>query len=310
MSGLGGPLDLLVGLAAVLTGSVAYAYSFESLASRARLGQGLAGGVVSPLLTSVPELAVLLASIVEFRGAGGLGVAEGTVVGEPLVIATVALPASIALTGGLNVDRSVSRPYLAFAALFPLVLAPRLLGGLLPRAGAASCLVASYVALALAWRSGGEEVPERSTPVKVSAPLLVASVASFAYGSRLLVAGVLWAAGELGVTAAAASSLLVPAATALPEALAALAWARRGLGTMAASALIGEQVLYATVYPAVGMLAAPWPASPDVIAAVAATEAAVLASAAGAMRGRLGGAQAWAGVASIAAYLAFLGLER
>ena len=309
MSASPGPVQLGIGLALVLAGSLAYSTSFESLASRLGLGQGVAGVIVSPLLTSVPELAVFLAALLGF-GSGGAMVAEGTVIGEPLVIATAATPAVVALTGGLHVDRSLARPYIAFVALFPLVLLPGTLeGGRVTRALVAAALLASYAALA-ALSPTGEGMPEPRLSMSASATMLAASVAAFALGSRLLVAGVLWASGVMGLDPLAVSSLLVPAVTALPESLASLAWARRGVGTLAAASLVGEQVLYATVYPAIAILVRPWPLTALSAAGVVATEAAMAVVALGVRRGRLGPGHALFGLSCLVAYALLLGLAR
>jgi len=111
----------------VLVGSIAYAHSFESLASRLGLSQGLAGAVVSPLFTSLPELVVFVTAVVSVGGRAGAEVGMGTVIGEPLMLSTLMTPLVVAASRGLSVDRSLARPYLVFVAVFPSVLLPPLL---------------------------------------------------------------------------------------------------------------------------------------------------------------------------------------
>ncbi|MGC9072071.1 MAG: sodium:calcium antiporter [Acidilobus sp.] len=310
MSTLGGPLDLALGLSLVTLGSLAYAYSFESIASAVGLDQGRAGAVVSPLLTSLPELAVLLAAVVGVGGEQGLEVGEGTVIGEPLVISTLSTPFVLLASGWLRVERSVARYYMAFLALFPFVLAPPALSNHpLARTAVAVTLLAFYVAFSASGH-GEEAIPAPRTRARPATLVLAASIASFTFGSRELVEGVLWASGPLGLPPFSVASLLVPSVTALPETGAAAVWARRGLGTMAASALVGEQVLYATVYPAVALLVAPWPFTSASITAVIVTEAAMAITAIGVWRGKLGRAQAAWGLVLVIIYASSLALAR
>ncbi len=310
MPGLGGPLELTLGLVVVLVGSIAYAHSFESLASRLGLSQGLAGAVVSPLFTSLPELVVFVTAVVSVGGRAGAEVGLGTVIGEPLMLSTLMTPLVVAASRGLKVDRSLARPYLVFVAVFPSVLLPPLLANHpLARVGAALALLASYVAFAATARSG-EAVEPGELGLRASIVVLMASVAAFYLGSHYLVNGVIWASGALGLTPLAVSTLAVPAVTTLPEVGAALVWARRGLGTLAASSLVGEQVVYATIYPAVAVLAVPWALTADAMVAVLITEVAAAGLALGALRGSLDKAQVAAGLACFVSYLALLPLLR
>jgi cation:H+ antiporter len=294
----------------VLVGSIAYAHSFESLASRLGLSQGLAGAVVSPLFTSLPELVVFVTAVVSVGGRAGAEVGMGTVIGEPLMLSTLMTPLVVAASKGLSVDRSLARPYLVFVAVFPSVLLPPLLANhSLARVGAALALLASYVVFAATARSG-ETVEPGELGLRASIVVLMASVAAFYLGSHYLVNGVIWASGALGLTPLAVSTLAVPAVTTLPEVGAALVWARRGLGTLAASSLVGEQVVYATIYPAVAVLAVPWALTADAMVAVLVTEVAAAALALGALRGSLDKAQVAAGLACFVSYLALLPLLR
>ncbi len=59
----------------------------------------------------------------------------------------------------------------------------------------------------------------------------------------------------------ALSLVLVPLATALPETMSAMIWAFKGGrgGTLSVGALIGEQVVFSTLYPAVFLLTVGFP---------------------------------------------------
>jgi len=235
----------------VLVGSIAYAHSFESLASRLGLSQGLAGAVVSPLFTSLPELVVFVTAVVSVGGRAGAEVGMGTVIGEPLMLSTLMTPLVVAASRGLSVDRSLARPYLVFVAVFPSVLLPPLLANHpLARVGAALALLASYVVFAATARSG-EAVEPGELGLGASIVVLMASVAAFYLGSHYLVKGVIWASGALGLTPLAVSTLAVPAVTTLPEVGPALTYIYIALtlssvaGTIIAAFMAVQRLTYA-----------------------------------------------------------------
>ena len=283
--------EAALGLATLLLSSVGLAEGLESLGARLGLRAGVLGAVVFPLFTSLPELSVVAVSLAT-RGASG--VAEGTVVGEPLVVSTAALPAA----GGLRVDRRVSLPFLVFAATFPAVLAPRALEA--ARAPAAAALLAAYAAYVALARGIEEELRGGRLGAGQAAAVVAASVAGILAGSRLAVAGIEAMAGGARAAEVELSMLLVPAATALPESAAAVIWAYRGEGSLAASALIGEMVLYSTVYPAAIILATGWLATAREVAAVAASEASCAVAAAQALKGKISWPSVAVGLAGLA----------
>lgn len=133
-----------------------------------------------------------------------------------------------------------------------------------------------------------------------AAAVVAASVAGILAGSRLAVAGIEAMAGGARAAEVELSMLLVPAATALPESAAAVIWAYRGEGSLAASALIGEMVLYSTVYPAAIILTTGWLATAREVAAVAASEASCAVAAAQALKGRISWPSVAVGLAGLA----------
>jgi len=62
--------------------------------------------VITPVLTSMPKLMVVLCSIAAYERAGGYDVTESTVIGSPFVVSALALSALILVTGAVRGRRS------------------------------------------------------------------------------------------------------------------------------------------------------------------------------------------------------------
>ncbi|BBE42286.1 sodium:calcium antiporter [Conexivisphaera calida] len=291
------PLEsLLSGIALTLIASALFTGAAERFGERAELGSSFLGSVFSPLFTSAPELVVLLVSVLMYGGRGGMEIGTGTVLGEPFTISTLAVPALMlsAVLGSMlgrrhprmEVDKELALPYAAFAALYPLVLLPALARGF--RIPVAATLVVAYAVYAITMyrrREGGSLVEaegptamERllgkagvAVQLAISVPLLLA-------GSYLMVGSASELSTELGIPALSLSIVLVPLATALPETAASLIWAYRGRDTLALGALVGEMVMFSTVYPALGMVLTDWRLNAAATASVAMTELASIAT--------------------------------
>ena len=52
--------------------------------------------------------------------------------------------------------------------------------------------------------------------------------------------------------------IIIPAATAIPETITAIIWGYRGKDTLSIGSLVGEKILYATFYPALGLFLTSW----------------------------------------------------
>jgi hypothetical protein len=87
---------------------------------------------------------------------------------------------------------------------------------------------------------------------------LAASVPLLLAGSYVMVGSAADMSRALGIPAISLSIIVIPLATALPETLSSLIWAFRGRDTLAVGALIGESVMFSTVYPALGILLTGW----------------------------------------------------
>lgn len=258
--------ELLGGIAIVMLGSYLFTEGgAEGIGSRFSLSASFLGSVVSPVFTSMPEAVVILISMIEggARDVGGVGTVFG---GEPFMAATISysLVAVSALLGGhvvLDVERSLSAPYILVIAAYPpftLLASAGLhwIGGLI--------LLSAYLLFIIYMRRGppaGEG--EYSSTRWFLPPKLLLSIALMPLGSHLLIEGVESTANYLGGVGGelALSLVLVPLATALPETMSAMIWAFKGGrgGTLSVGALIGEQVVFSTLYPAVFLLTVGFP---------------------------------------------------
>nr|WP_243665981.1 hypothetical protein [Vulcanisaeta sp. JCM 16159] len=102
----------------------------EYVSSRYRVGASFVGAVLSPILTSFPELVVFLVALLLYGNVSGEDVAVGTVIGEPFVVSTIIYPIIfvIAIIGFylhyrsdmvLEVDRVLVAPFIVVVAFFP-----------------------------------------------------------------------------------------------------------------------------------------------------------------------------------------------
>jgi hypothetical protein len=125
-----------------------------------------------------------------------------------------------------------------------------------------------------------------------------ASVPLLLVGSRALVGSTVDLSRALGIPTISLSIILVPLATALPETLSSMIWAFRGRDTLAVGALVGEAVMFSTVYPALGILLTDWALNAAAMFSVAATELASTVILWRVRSGRLGPISAAVGLAA------------
>ncbi len=270
---LWGTEHLILGAVLTVLGSLLFTDAVELLAIRFNLTTSITGAVISPLLTSLPELFVFITAVFINGSKAGENVGLGTVIGEPFMASTLIYPLLIiaSLVGYLtkrrkdcvlHPGRELVLPFLVVTLLFPLVALPDLLSAIVLRYVVGALLILFYfVYVALSTKMGSrlseivDDVPHltllrliKSERIALAFQLLV-SVIMIAFGSRFLVSGVISLSRHLGVSAQAVSIVIVPSVAALPESLTGLIWAYRGRDTLAIASIVGEKVLYSTFYP-------------------------------------------------------------
>ena len=273
-------LFLLLSVILVFISALLYVNSIEFLGYRFNVGGSFVGAILSPLFTSLPELVVLLIAILGPGGSIGTAIAVGTIFGEPFMASSLSygLVGVFALVGFflkkrarnyLEVSRTLAIPFIFVTILLPVALVPSFISARYVRILFGITFLAAYlVYLALMYRQRSLEViieaehPYfcRIIPSKEIGGFiqLVISVIILYIGASQLVSLVNQIATGLGTSLLGLSIIIIPAATVVPETASALIWGFRGKDTLSKGSLVGEKVLYSTLYPAIGLFLTAW----------------------------------------------------
>jgi len=272
-------LQLVAGSILVIIGGLLFTSSLEFLASKFRFTTSLTGAVISPILTSLPELTVIIVALIH-GGVEGSEISIGTVIGEPFMASTIIYPMLI-LTAlisyfkkrrrspRLRPDREVVIPFIVFTILFPIVLIPHYISNIYMKYLVGISLLASYfIYVILTTRSGKVMSVEHSSEVVFSKIIkniyaasilqLILSILFIYFGSRNLVDGVIYISKIFNIDPQLLSIVIIPSVSALPESVVGLVWAYNGKDTLALESIVGEKVLYSTFYPGIAIFVTEW----------------------------------------------------
>jgi cation:H+ antiporter len=270
-------LDILIEMFIVFIAALLFVNAIEYLGSVFELGGSFVGAILSPLFTSLPELIVFIVAVFFSGAVSGEEIGIGTIFGQPFMASSLSYGlVGITVVLGfyfkkredlvLEVNRTLIIPYALISIVFPLTLAPAILGfnklfGLL--------FLMIYVGYTISmYKSGMSEKIEDADDPYVCAVIpnrklggviqLIAAVILLYYGSHGLVNSVDAISREAGISALGLALIIIPAATAIPETASALIWSYRGRDTLSIASLIGEKILYSTFYPGIGLLVTSW----------------------------------------------------
>jgi cation:H+ antiporter len=254
--------------------------AIEFLGSQYKIGGAFVGSILSPLFTSLPELIVLIIAVFGLGGVSGEAVGVGTIFGEPLMASSLSygLVGMLAFVGyslkrrehkNLQVDNSLAVPFIFVTILFPLTLIPSLLNSGVVRVLFGLGFLGAYFGyLVLMYRRKNlGQIENAKTPYvcKIIPPKrigafiqLIVSVVVLYFGASAMVSVVNQLALGLGLSVMGLAIIVVPAATAVPETASALIWGFRGQDTLSIASLVGEKVLYTTLFPGIGLLVTSW----------------------------------------------------
>jgi cation:H+ antiporter len=284
---------LIFAMALVFLGSLLFVNAIEYLGCRFQLGGSFVSATLSPLFTSLPEMIIFLVAIFSLGGISGEEIGVGTLFGQPFMASSLSygLVGLVAIIGYrlkkrkdtvLEVSRHLTLPYVFITVLFPATLIPSFFNSSIVRYGFALLFFGAYaVYIILTVRKKNLETIEEAEepyicrfvghPTYGGAIQLIAAVILIYFASTQMVASVRVIAEAIGISALGLSIILIPAATAIPETASAIIWAWRGKDTLGVGALVGEKVLFATFYPALGLLLTPWTLDVYAYVSVAAT---------------------------------------
>ena len=237
----------VAGIVLLAVGGDALVRSAAGLARRAAISPFTTGLVLVAFATSIPELAVNLRAMVIGDYALALGNAVGSNIANfGLTLGVAALAAPLAI-------RWKALPSMV-VCLVVATLATILLGqdGRLTRLDGAVLLLAFAAVLGFAWAFGRRQLELRAeftgfAETRITPPLnlvrLAVAAALLWYGAKWVVQGVLALGPPLGMESLLAGLLPLAIGTALPEAAAAIAAARRGQGDIVAGHVIGSSLV-------------------------------------------------------------------
>lgn len=277
-------LILLGSIALVFISSLIFINALEWLGHYLKLGSSFVGAILSPLFTSLPELIVILIAIFSSVGEAGPQIGIGTIFGEPYMVSSLSygLVGIAAILGYLAkkrsgttmaIDNTLSLPYIFIIVLFPLTLIPGFVHITWLRYFFGAFFLASFfLYIRLMYHRRMTELIEESEELIFSRWLpesvslqrtalivqILAATGLLYIGSRYLVSSVATIAHDTTTSPLGLALIIIPAATAMPETITAIVWGYRGKDTLSIGSLVGEKILYATFYPALGLFLTTW----------------------------------------------------
>jgi len=325
-------LQLLLMLLVILAASELFTNALEHLGARLGISEGVTGSLFAAVGTALPETMVPLLALAAGTASAQVNaeIGTGAILGAPLMLSTLstflmsaaALPRR-GLRGRLHPERSgLVRDLNCFIAAFVLACAAMLLPyhDRAVRAGLALALVLLYLfymwltlraSRGLVADGHGTQAAEVMLLSRAGLPVnLPTIIAQLACATALLVAG---AKGFIGgiegvsqllrVSPLVLSLLVIPIATELPEKVNSILWVRRGKDTLAMGNITGAMVFQGTLLPAIGIVATPWEARPEVVGGIVIT---LLAAAWLRIMARRGGIPLWAPLLNGALYVFYV----
>lgn len=285
-------LLLASSLVAVFFSSLMFVNAIEYAGSRLNWSHSFTGAIVAPLFTSIPELALFIIAVFIHGGTSGHLIGLGMIFGEPFMTSSLSyflvfcsILAAFTLSGrkthSIDVDRSLSIPFVFVLLLFPFALLPGIIHSVYLQYLMGFIFLffyLMYVRTMAGRRSAameeGAEIPYfmhlRNHWGLAALQLLVSALLLY-YGANLMVQAITLISDIHRVSPLVVAILVIPVATAIPETLSAMIWAYRGRNSLAIGSIIGEKVLYATFYPGMAMFFIPWELDAQVYLSVLAT---------------------------------------
>ncbi|MGC8644893.1 MAG: sodium:calcium antiporter [Thermoplasmata archaeon] len=264
---------IVAGIFILIASSLALTVAIEGIGTRLRMSDSLTGAILSPMFTALPELIIVIEAIVVVGSGPGSEIAAGTIIGEPFMVSSIGIPAAVVVlllsrkNDPEKLDPSLARVVILLGAVFPLMLIPHFFNSLAARILTSAILVIVYVLFMLLWKSEGEG-SRRKISNRYLAILVAFGLLMLLAGSTVLVESINIFASQSGASRELISILIIPVGTIVPETMNSLIWASKLKTNLAVSALLGEELLFTTIFPAIGMAASEWIITLDGIVAI------------------------------------------
>lgn len=261
--------EIATGIVMLIVSSLLLTMSIEEIGKRGRFSESFTGAVISPIFTALPELVVIVLALLLIGSESGSEIAAGTIIGEPFMVSAIGFPAvAMVLLAARkrgkveDVKPVLSRTLVFMGLIFPIMLIPWHFNSIAVKVLVSVVLVLLYYVFFKSIR-GKENLEVEATVIRIrNKPLLWfitgAGVVLLLVGSTLLVRGINGFYLSTGVSQELITILLVPIGTIVPETLNAVIWAHRGKTSLAIGAMAGEEMYFATFFPALGILASRW----------------------------------------------------
>jgi cation:H+ antiporter len=275
---------LFLSIMAVFIAALLFVNVIEFVACQYKLGGSFVGAILSPLFTSLPELIIVLVALFSYSGQSGELIGIGTIFGQPLMASCVSyglvgITAAIGFqlktrsSAILKTSRNLVIPFLFVTFLFPLALLAGFVRVYTLRYALGGVFIFAYFGYVILMykRKSSEIVIKSEVPFVCrivphqgigSLIQLIISVAILYFASHQLVSTVDQLGHGLGISVLGLSIIVIPMATAIPETASAIIWCFGGKDTLSIASLIGETIIYSTLYVGLGLILATW--TPDI----------------------------------------------
>lgn len=260
-------VSLIISLIILVISSIFLTESIEAIGRSMKFTHSFTGAIISPLFTSSAELVIIVLSLIEVGGTQGNEIAAGTVIGEPFMVSSVGFSFLLLsfIIGrnnfrGIKADGVFPITFIMLSLTFPVMLIPLLVKGVLGKISAILILAAVYIYMLYFYHSKGKTIEETGETQRKSVTLLklVAGFILLIYGSHIMVNAINSLSLTYRISAELFSILIIPIGTIAPETMNSIIWAFKGKIDLAIGAIIGEEMLFATFYPALGIVFTTW----------------------------------------------------
>lgn len=283
---------LTISILTVFFGSLIFVNAIEYVGGLFNWSRSFVGAIISPFFTSFPELIVFVVAILSADHVQGNDIAIGVIFGEPFISSSLAYTLVLAAIIGslfikkkkkryMDVDKGLAYPYIFVSILYPFLILAGYLTRTLNYALGIVFLAAYVIYVYIMYKEESSLLEEeqeepflgRFMNAKVASVLqLAVAIVLLYYGSELIVHSISDLSLSIGIDALTLSIIIIPFATAIPETLTAMIWGYQGKDTFAVASLVGEKVLYTTLYPGLALLLIPWSINESAVVSVITAE--------------------------------------
>ncbi len=285
-------LPVVASILIVFFGSLIFVNAIEYVGGLLNWSKSFMGAIISPFFTSFPELVVFIVAIFSADHVQGHDIAIGVIFGEPFISSSLAYTLVLAAIIGslfirkgrrrtMDVDKGLVYPYAFVSVLYPFLILAGYLTRSLNFVLGIVFLAAYVIYVYIMYKEESSLLEEEQeepflgkfmNPKYAAVIQLVAAILLLYVGSEMIVHSISDLSTSVGIDALTLSIVIIPFATVIPETLTAMIWGYQGKDTFAVASLVGEKVLYTTLYPGIALLIIPWSINESAVISVITAE--------------------------------------